>query len=220
MLRELLLRDLRLHRSALIIPLLLALGHLIAGACNRKLLYSIPMDLAVVAFLPMMLELREYGQGTLADLAALPISRREIVRLRYLEGLLATAAMIGFLEAGMAIVLRRVWHEPAALQILSGEYQLTVALILLGCLAAPLPIYLRWGLKGLGVAWGCFSVVSLILVLAMARLPQAGNASFAHGLERAMDHLATHPGQLILLFLALFAASYELSQRAFAARDL
>lgn len=215
----LLKRDLRLHRGALLVPLALVLCHLTVGAFNRYVLDSVAMDLLFVAFLPLVLEMRERQFGTLGDLTALPVSRKDIIRMRYLEGFIAAAAMLVLLSAGIWAVQRCIWHEHAPLLILNGEYQLASAAMLFMCFAVPLPIFLRWGPTGLGVAYGIGMLTGLGAVSSMRWFPRQFEAC-VRGLEKVGNHLAAHPVQLVLLFLALFALSYALSQKAFADRDL
>jgi len=216
----LLKRDLRLHWGALLVPLVLVLCHVAMGGFNRDILISINMEIFFVALLPMALQLREVLYGTLGDLAALPVSRSNIVQLRYLEVIIFASLVILISDGGAWIVLHYVWHQPASLLILSGEYQFSTALILLTCFGGLLPIFLRWGPIGIGVAYGLFSVLSVVGAFIVVRLPVQKAEAFTRCVDKIVLHLGTHPGQVLLGFVALFALSYILSLKAFAGRDL
>lgn len=155
MLRSLLLRDLTLHRRVLIaaalLPfLLLALVATARGpeAKDMTVLLWI-LGLLLLAVLPHSLHLQEDRLGTLAGLLTLPVRRREVVRLRFLEGALVSLAFtVVYLTAW--IVLR----HPLRQEVLAFATTSTPLWLLLVFLAYPMPFVLRWGGKGLLGALG------------------------------------------------------------------
>lgn len=150
MLRSLLRRDLTLHRrvlvTAAILPFLFM--SLIATAQGQEaagmtaLLWI--LGLLLLAVLPHSLHLREERLGTLPGLLILPVRRREVVRLRFLEGALACLAFTG-LYLCLWVLLRRP-PEREVLDFATSPAPLWVLLIFL---AYPMPFVLRWGGKGL-----------------------------------------------------------------------
>lgn len=155
MLRNLLLRDLSVHRrvlgAAAILPLFLAftLG-LTPSAHNQDVaMIVILVGLVLMALLPIALQAREGMLGTLGDLLALPVPRRDLVRLRFLEAFLATLAY-ALLHLVSWCLFHRTWPT------LVWEVFRTPALFwfTLCFLAYPLPFYLRWRGKGLVLAFG------------------------------------------------------------------
>lgn len=129
MLRELLLRDVAgCHRRVLIgsgvsVALILATWTL-ATRNDPDWIQGAGPILGIMLFLgsviPVSLHLREGMLGTLGDLLALPVSRREVVRLRFAEGILACLLCVGvYLLVTVAVfhpsgaVLRGILRLPA-----------------------------------------------------------------------------------------------------------
>jgi len=153
MLLELLLRDLALHRRVLLAaaftPLLLLGSVVLTTKANAEGVsgVSLVIGLMLVSVLPVSLHLREGMLGTLGDLMALPVARREIVRLRFFQGLLGSLVYcllhllvwIGFHRPSMAMV-RELFLSPVLLWFLAIF------------LAYPLPFAFRWGGKGVLLA--------------------------------------------------------------------
>lgn len=153
MLRELLLRDLTLHRRVLLAaaftPLLLLTAVVFTTEANVDAVSGILLviGLMLVSVLPISLHLREGMLGTLGDLLALPVSRRDLVRLRFLQGLLG--CLLFFL---LHMLVWIGFHRPTLAMV--REFLLSPVLLwfLAIFLAYPLPFAFRWGGKGILLA--------------------------------------------------------------------
>jgi hypothetical protein len=228
MLRELLLRDLSHHRrvlvSAALLPLVLlaSLGLPGGPGGHDSGVMQLVLGLMVLAMLPLSLQLREDMLGTLSDLLALPVARRDVVRLRFLEGFLACAGMtllhllrwLALGHSGQAW-LSDLFREPALLWML------------VFFLAYPMPFGLRWGAKGLGLAIagfiGGFFLWAALVVFSF-KVPYLGPAVKA--LQAALAWAARGPAFLpapVVAFgtpLLLMVVFYRLSVRAFESKDV
>jgi hypothetical protein len=170
MLPELLLRDLTLHRRVLLAaaftPLLLLVSvALTRGQESRDFAaMHLVFGLMLVSLLPLSLQIREERLGTLGELLALPVARRDIVRLRFLQGLLACLCFcllhmlcwVGIHRPALGVVAE-VFLSPALLWFLAIF------------LAYPLPFAFRWGAKGVLGAFillisGCMVWLFLVVV--------------------------------------------------------
>ena len=155
MLLDLLIRDLSLHRrvlwAATVLPLVLAVTLGITPSANGEgvAILMVAFGLALIALLPLSLQAREGMLGTLGDLLALPIARRDLVRLRYLEGLLFSLAY-----AVVHLVSWTAFHRATPTAVWAVFRSPAPTWILLIFLAWPLPFYLRWRGKGVGLAFG------------------------------------------------------------------
>lgn len=155
MLRELLMRDLTLHRRVLaaagILPLILAVTLGLSPGANAEGVAAIMVlfGLVLMALVPLGLQTREGMLGTLGDLLALPAPRRDLVRLRLLEGVLASLAY-----ALLHLLSWSAFHRTAPARVLEVFRTPAPLWILLIFLAYPLPFYLRWRGKGVGLAFG------------------------------------------------------------------
>ncbi len=210
MLRELLLRDLTLHRrvlaAAAVYPFLLAayLGFGPGANVEGVLVLFLIFGLVLLALLPLSLQAREGMLGTLGDLLALPASRREIVRLRFLEGLIALGLCF-LLLAQASLLLKGTW--PAALfEVLRSPAPLWILFLFL---AYPMPFYLRWKGRGVALAYailigGAFGFMRLEWQAyrsghSLAPLVWLGRLHDAWGLVSA--RLMEYGGPLLLLAL-------------------
>jgi ABC-type transport system involved in multi-copper enzyme maturation permease subunit len=230
MLLKLLKRDLRLHWDALVIPLLILIVIMGAiGLANEgvALVGLLLIGFLFIPFLPMAIHMRETTQGSLGDLMSLPVSRAALVSLRYLEVLLFAAVALTLAHLGTWVALSAAAHKAVHFQVMDRSGVIAFSLLLLICFAYPMPFTFRWGGKGISVAFGiliggfmAYGLVSQFYPKLMALL---GNSLF-----RCLIYLlgtpgqpndAGHPGQIALLFLGLFAASYGLSLKAFAGKD-
>jgi len=173
---KLLRRDLSCHRrvvcAAFVAPLLLlAIGIQIGGVRDGVAMGGF-IGLLLMGLLPLTLHLRESMLGTLPDLLALPVARRELVRLRFLEGLLVCAA---FLLLGGLLALVCTRPHPADVKAALSRTLLNVLLwVLVITLAYPLPFVLRWGARGLAAAFGALVGIYFLLVLALLALVRLG----------------------------------------------
>lgn len=210
MLLNLLKRDLKLHWDALVLPTLvlgLGLGALMLAEEGVKLTGLILETSFLIPMLPLALHLRESMQGTLGDLLVLPVSRADVVRLRYAEVLLFSAGMLALAHAGAWIALSAAAHQPIPISFMGRDQFLGVGILLLFWFAYPMPFFLRWGLKGLGFAY--FPVVVLGTYIKISGLDG----------HRVIEGLMVHPIPMALGMSGLFVLSYRLSLKAFLGRD-
>ena len=223
---RLLERDLRLHGLLLVTPLLLttALAYYLGKADpgDRALLAGLAAFVA--GLLPLSFHLRESSEGTLGALVALPVSRAQIVRLRYLEALLLPVAAILLLcLEGLAFQALQTRAMPSLAgfpEALMG-HPVGLAWIFFWCCAYPLPAVLGWGAKGLGVVLAVPGVLLSSLPLLVVGRKDADLALRILGWLAERWHAFTaHCGLELLLAVVLIALSHLLSLKAFAARDL
>ncbi|HEX9081847.1 MAG TPA: hypothetical protein VF768_06180 [Holophagaceae bacterium] len=193
MLRSLLLRDLSLHRRVLLTASVLPVLFLVLvaavpgpGAQGQAVIQWI-LGLLILAQLPHSLHLREGRLGTLGGLLVLPLRRRDVVRLRFLEGLLGCVAFTGIYFVGWILVQHLSW---AALQDLATTS--APIWVLLVFLAYPAPFVFRWGGAGLAVALGLLFGSQLLwafLVVYGRHFPYLG---WVFRLEAWGRHLQVH----------------------------
>jgi len=219
MLPALLRRDLKTHRRILIgacvsLALILATGVLALWAepsNSEQLQVFLGMGLFLASLLAISLQLRESMADTLGDLLALPVSRREIVRLRYLEGLLACALYVPFylVVCGACFhlsprALAHLLHTPALFWIPAG---------VLGYL---LPFGMR-GMKSLAGAYLslCACGLPLILISAFRASWMDQLQQFTMAVSQVWDQLHGHLLSACLVDYVLpclvLAASYHLA---------
>jgi ABC-type transport system involved in multi-copper enzyme maturation permease subunit len=221
---RLLQRDLRLHTLLLATPLaitaLLAYYLPAADAGGRVALGGLAFFLPLL--LPLGFHLREQSEGTLGDLAALPVTRIQIVGLRFLEALVLPlgAVLLLFLAAA---TLKATTLRPGLplrgfpVAFLSHPLGLAWAFFLV--FAYPLPATLRWGGKGLGLA----AAIPLggLFALGQVGIRMTHGAGWIIGALSALGRWdSLHPGQEALLLAGLLGLSFFLSVKAFAAKDL
>jgi len=226
MLRRLWLRDVLLHGRALVI----SYGLFAAFQVYAVLRVDSPRAWLVFAsiyasMLTMILFAREDRFGTHSWTCTLPVSRRQLVRARFIGAWLLVAAALGF-GAILAAVLPgsqvRVSDllEPDTLLLAATAISLALALIL--------PFLIRFGLLGLIVFLLAGQVLGTAL-LVLNLLVRSGGAGLrgaiaaVTGAVRAV-HAAVPPGLYELLVLGLLVAlnwaGYRVSARLFARREL
>ena len=214
MLLELLKRDLRLHYDALLLPFLFAIVMAGLYPFNPELpIFGPVLGFVFAAFLPLILHLREDHAGTLGELAALPVSRSQLVQARFLEGILLPALLL--IVSNLVIAgITRAWPG-----LPKGELVLFLGWALFWCFAFFLPFTLRWDGKGLISAFGLLMALGTGISLTQFLPPQT-HFAFWKVVGGMVLFLGNHPPLHTLLLLSLFALSFELSTRALAARDL
>ena len=215
MLLKLLKRDLRLHWDALVVPLVILV--LVMGAIGLANEGAAMVGLVLCSFLfipvlPMAIHFREASQGTLGDLLTLPVSRMALVSLRYLEVLLFAVGLLALAHLGTWLALSMAAHKVAHFEFMDRSGAFGIGILLLFLFAYPMPFFLRWGMKGIGLAY--LPVIVLLTVHEMF-FPHFGDAF----VPRSIMHLIAHPGQMTLGILGLFSLSYLFSLKAFAPRD-
>ncbi len=223
MLLELLKRDLRLHRLFLLTPLLIALVAGIGGAERQSDVAGFFTGIAIIAscFLPLSFHLRELSEGTLPALLALPVPRERVVALRYLEAALlpVVAVLLLALSGLVSTALRGGGGDPLILVGLA-HHPLALAWSFFLWFAYPLPAVLRWGGKGLMVAYG---VPGLILFTLFFLAPRFQNASWlaraVFGLLNSFIWLDAHPAITFAGLAMATLLAFLLARRAFAARE-
>ena len=214
MLLELLKRDLRLHYGALLIPFVFALTLAGLHFFDPGLpMFGSVLGFAIAAFLPLVLHLREHGTGSLGDLAGLPVSREQIVQLRFLEAFLLPSALLSLSTLAIAILTRTLPAMPNVLQIQGLGWALIF------CCAYYLPFVLRWDGKGLVAAFALLFGLGAAGPL-LEFLPTPTKNALGESIVKVISYFGAHPSLHTLLLLGLFALFYQLSIRAFAARDL
>jgi len=226
MLRRLWLRDVLLHGRALLI------SYGLFGAFQVYAVLRVHSPRAWMVFtgiyaatLTMVLFAREDKFGSNAWTCTLPVSRRQLVRARFIGAWLLVAAALGF-GAILAAVLPgsqvRVPDllEPDTLLLAATAISLALTLIL--------PFLIRFGLLGLIV----FLLAGQVLGTAMlflALLVRSGGAGLRGAIAAVSGavhafHAAVPPGLYELLVLGLLVAfnwaGYRLSARLFARREL
>lgn len=216
---SLLLRDWKLYRLTLILPLGFCLlwafiPYMILSHETRPIAF--PVAFVALAPAPLMAALRVLGlhlmelkHGTLSDLFALPVTRTQIVILRVVEGLLLTALLLAAVLVEGAII-RSVSNasNPLLPADLFGTF-LGLGWLLVATLLLPLPILLRWGSTGMVV-----SVIGGLVILESARfLPkEALSSSLAALRPMPLESWSQVP---LLLFVAalLMGVSVRVLQR-------
>lgn len=231
MLLNLLKRDLKLHWDALVIPLLLLVVIMAAMALANEGAAFVGLILCSFLFipvLPMAIHVREAHTGTLGDLLALPVSRNAVVTLRYLEVLICAAGLIALAHLGVWIALSASAHKVVPFQFMDRSGGLATSVLLLLLFAYPMPFALRWGGKGMGLAFGLLIGGFMALGFASELIPALEKsigrmifetiAYFLGAFQTPQD--TGHPMHLALVFLCLFSLSYVISRKAFAGKDL
>ncbi len=223
MLLELLKRDLRLHRLFLLTPLLIALVAGIGGAERKTDIAGFFMGIALIAscFLPLSFHLRELSEGTLPGLLALPVPRARVVALRYLEAVLLPLLSVLLLTlSGQASAALRGGSADPLILVALAHHPLALAWTFFIWFAYPLPAVLRWGGKGLTVA---YAVPGLSLFTLFWMAPRFQNASWparaVFGLLNGLLWLDAHPGPTVAGLAVATLLAFLLARRAFAARE-
>jgi len=205
--RELLLRDWKLYRFTLILPFGFCL--LWAFLMSMVIAYlrfpSTPsgramenlLSVLTLAAAPVMAGLRvqglhllEISNGTLQDLAALPVPRRSFLWLRLLEGILLTLCLFVPILATAGWMLHILGSSHHLLPTQPLNALAAFGWILLAFLLLPLPFNFRWGLRGL--LW-------LGLGLLAALTLGTSLPAFSHWILKRFP--GTFPGQAALLLL-------------------
>lgn len=215
--RDLLRRDLKLHKAAFALPAVVALlGGLAAFWTGEPPIVFLVLSLGVVLLQPHALHLREEHHGTLRELHVLPVTPRQIVGLRVVEGLLG-ALGVALLHGMLALALQ----GPGVFQGMGRLASPGWLWLLLMVLLAPLPVTLRWGGRG----WMALVVGAFALGGGLVMLGQFEDAAFLRvhiflNLVRIVDYATAHPIQHTLALLALMAACLPLSEAALRRRSL
>lgn len=231
MLLDLLKRDLKLHWDALVVPLLILV--LVMGAIGlanegAAMLGLVACSLLFIPILPIAIHIREATTGTLGDLLVLPVSRASVVNLRYLEVLLFTLGLLVLAHLGTWVALSAAAHKWVPFGFMDRSAVFGMSMLLLFLFAYPMPFALRWGGRGIGIAYS--ALVGLFMGLGFAsELSPAFGRLYAGTFLRCFTYLMGgfdpthdqgHPGQAALLLMGLFTLSYLLSRKAFAGKDL
>lgn len=216
MLSALLIRDLRLHWGALMLPGLLALGSSLAmHRAGEHPMTLLAVALWIALLVPHALHLREEHQGTLGDLRGLPVPDPLFVAFRCLEGLLS-AALVITLHLG----LLRLLKEPGAFAGLGAWLSPGWLWMVLLFLALPMPVTLRWGARG----WIALVIGAFVLMGAWVGFVQwTGRWTLtdvlARRLVRIAFYLMEHPVRHAVILLGLCLACFPLSTAGLRRRD-
>jgi len=229
MLLHLLKRDLLLHRMLLILPLLVIVpwGYLGAMHSHEQSITAFigMLTLLVTILLPLSFHLREVSEGTMGGLATLPVTRTEIVQLRFLEALVlpVMAVALFVLEGSLCqVLLSRTPPTIPGLILRDGlSHPLVLAWTFFWCFAYPLPAVLRWRWKGLGLAIGLPILGLFCLGQLMIHARSSSRAEhLLDALGSSWQWIQSHHGMEPLLIGLLLALSFLLSGKALAAQDL
>jgi len=222
MLRELLKRDVRLNKDILVIPMiwLIGISSMAAFMKDEIILTLLPFGFLFVVFLPLLLHLREDLQGTQGDLFSLPVSRHKIVQLRFAELLILGSIML-ILTQG-AVWIAGIWCGRSELIpfLMSPTYGLVIGWIITCCFCLPAPIFFRWGMKGIGMAWGIGCGLFLGWQLIKPVMSWDAPMKWRGLLLTTLTYLSEHPGIQAVVMLCSLLLSFHLSRRALESRDL
>lgn len=216
MLSALLIRDLRLHWGALMLPGLLALGSSLAmHRAGEPPLTLLALGLWIALLVPHALHLREEHQGTLGDLRGLPVSENRFVAFRFLQGLMSAALVVA-----LHLILLRLLKGPGAFAGIGAWLSPGWLWMVLLFLALPMPVTLRWGGRG----WIVLVIGAFALTGAWVGFVQwTGHWPMADWLARRLVrlafHLIDHPVQHAALLLSLCLAFFPLATAALRRRD-
>lgn len=215
--RDLLRRDLKLHKAAFWLPAVVALlGGLAAFWTGEPPIVFLVLSLGVVLLLPHALHLREELHGTLRELHALPVTPRQIVGLRVVEGLLG-ALGVALLHGMLALVLQ----GPDVFQGLEHLASPGWLWMLLMVLLVPLPVTLRWGSRGwMGLLLGAFALGGGLTLLGQIEGTLPFRTALFRSLLWTMEYTTVHPWQHTLALLALMTACLPLSEATLRQRSL
>lgn len=223
--REVMLKDLLFSRRDLainvfIITVTLGILSSLGDMSARAVAFFAGLMAAVF---PVALVTREDKAGAMALSCSLPVTRRTIVRARYVLGV--ALAVLGVFVALTIAALIPTSSVPASALFSRSPLLLALALALL-FMSLMLPLTLRLGAMGLIVLMVVLQVIGVIL-LTVVQLT-GSNADLwlvtllVDGVTRLRDALGVGPFQLLLLagLGALVLASYALSVRVFQRREL
>ena len=215
--RDLLRRDLKLHKVAFVLPAVVALlGGLAAFWTGEPPIVFLVLSLGVVLLQPHALHLREEHHGTLRELRILPVTPRQIVGLRVVEGLLV-ALGVALLHGMLALVLQGPGVFQGLGQLVSPGWLWMLLMVLL----VPLPVTLRWGGRGwMGLILGTFALGGGLTMLGQFEGALPFRTALFRALLWTMDYTTAHPWQHTLALLALMAACLPLSEAALRRRSL
>jgi ABC-type transport system involved in multi-copper enzyme maturation permease subunit len=178
--------------------------------------------LLAALLLPMSFHLRERSEGTLGQLAALPITRAQLIRLRYWEALLlpAAALLLLFLAGLLVNVARPNPGIPLATMLRDClNDPMFLGWLYFWWFAYPLPAVLRWGGKGLALAAALPIALGFglgLLLSSQARFITVERIWRATA-ATPWAWITTHQPIVLVILLALF---FALSLKALAAEDL
>lgn len=165
--RELMLRDWKLYKDAVLLigTVVILMASLSYFGMSQEDLHVLMPLLGRVAFglgclMPFLVHYRELYYGTLGDLLALPFTRQDLVRLRWVEALF-------FGTLFFLLVTLPSLHAWSFRDLERAHASSTLPWIFLLVFAAQLPSQLRFGQKG-GLSFGityllctCWGLTSL-----------------------------------------------------------
>jgi hypothetical protein len=227
MLLKLLKRDLQLHRLLLIVPLLAILPWGYLGAAHVKDDATEPICVLIVLvtiLLPLSFHLRERSEGTMGELASLPIPRAGIVSLRFLEALVLPLLAVLLFGVEGSLVQFLLGTTPSLPMLIAQDFlghPLVMGWCFFWCCAYPMPALLRWNWKGLGVMVAIPILFLFGLGQALIRVKTfASRDLILETVFGPWQWIKHHHGAEPLLLTGLITLSFFLSVKAFAGRDL
>lgn len=223
--REVIVKDLLLNRTTLMVNLavfIATFGLLTSMGVDSPRVVAVFAGL-MVAFIPVTLVTREDKARTMALSCSLPVSRRTIVRARYVLGLaMATTMALALLTAAglvptSGLVLLEVLRPSTLLLCLS------IVVILVSLL---LPLTFRFGAMGVFALLAAFQVLGVVLLTIAQVTHSNADLRIASTLVQGVRSVAAALGMpLFYLVLgvtlaALVAASYRASVFVFERKDI
>jgi ABC-type transport system involved in multi-copper enzyme maturation permease subunit len=223
--REVVWKDLLLNRSVLLPSLLLfaVMFGVMAAMPESPLREYTVMTSVVIAFLPVMIVTGEDKARAMALTCSLPVTRRTVVRARFvLAGLMGTCGVL--FSLGLAAVLPTSTLPAAALfhpaNLLMG---FTVVLFIMSLM---LPLTLRFGARGVILLLVVMQVIGVVLLTVVQVTRSSADKRLVGAIVRGVGDLAARLGPwgfyaLVALALGVVVTvSYRVSVRAFVRREL
>jgi hypothetical protein len=223
--REVVWKDLLLNRNVLLTSLLMyaILFGVMAAMPESPLREYTVLTSVVVAFLPVMVVTGEDKARAMALTCSLPVTRRTVVRARFILAVLMGGCGVLF-ALGLASVLPTSTLPAAALfslpNLLTG---LAVVLLVLSLL---LPLTLRFGAKGVILLLVVMQVIGVVLLTVVQVTRSSADVRLLGALVSGISGLAGRLGPwpfyalVVLLLAVVINLSYRISVWTFAHREL
>lgn len=223
--REVVWKDLLLNRSVLLPSFLLfaVMFGVMAAMPESPLREYTVMTSVVIAFLPIMIVTGEDKARAMALTCSLPVTRRTVVRARFiLAGLMGTCGVL--FSMGLASVLPTS-TLPAAALFHPANLIMGFAVVLL-IMSLMLPLTLRFGARGVILLLVVLQVIGVLLLTVTQVTHSSADKRFIGAIVGGIGDLVARLGPwgfyaLVVLALGVvITVSYRISVRAFVRREL
>jgi hypothetical protein len=223
--REVVWKDLLLNRNVLVPSsfLFAVMFGVMAATPESPLREYTVLTSVVVAFLPIMIVTGEDKARAMALTCSLPVTRRTVVRARFVLAVLMGTCGVLF-ALGLASVLPTSTLPAAALfrpaNLLTG---LAVVLVVMSLM---LPLTLRFGAKGVILLLVVMQVIGVVLLTVVQVTRSSADKRLLGALVRGIGDLAGRLGPwafyalVVLLLAVVIALSYRISVWTFVRREL